>query len=200
MLGELAIRRVDLGLVAIRGLDRRAKIVGHGDRTDAGEVLVHPYVAVEPGRQILRERRPREGVGTRAQRADEQLRADALAGVFIEQRQAVAEVHEALLASAVWLSQHHRQALLEASIQLGELRVLVAVRVLALVLLPQQRERHLVIGAGQLLAHLRPVRQRPGRRALGRDPDRRIQSPRQLDLIESGNARPVVEIRHPRAA
>jgi hypothetical protein len=82
--------------------------------------------------------------------------------VFIEQRQAVAEVHEGLLAGAVWLSQHYREALLEASIQLGKLRVLVAVRVLTLVLLPQQRQGHLVIGARKFLAHLDPVRQRPG--------------------------------------
>ncbi len=75
---------------------------------------------------------------TRRQGADQQLGTDALAGVFIEQRQTVAEVHEALLAGAVRLSQYHRQALLEASIELGKLRVLVAVRVLTLVLLPQQ--------------------------------------------------------------
>ncbi len=115
-------------------------------------------MAVEPGRQILRERRAGEGVGTRAQRPDEQLRADALAGVLIEERQTVAEVHEAFLAGAMRLTQHHRQPFLEAPVQLGELRVLVAVRVLAFVLLPQQGERHLVVGARQFLTHLRPIR------------------------------------------
>ena len=89
----------------------------------------------------------------RAQRADEELRWDAIAGVGIDQREPVAEVDEALLPRPMRLAQYHGEALLEAPIQLGKLRVLVPFGVLGFVLLPEQCEGDLVVATCQLLAH-----------------------------------------------
>ena len=123
-------------------------------------MLVHPRVTVEPHRQLLRKSGVGEGVGARPQRPDEQLRRDQLAGLDVDQRDPVAKVDEALLPAAVHLAQHHRELLLEAPVQVAELRVLVPIRLLGLVLLPQQGEGHVMIPPGKLGADLAPVRLR----------------------------------------
>jgi len=94
---------------------------------------------------------------SRAERGDEQRRLAPLARDRIEPRNAVAGVvDEELLAAVVRLA--HRQIELrgEAMVVLAELGVLVAVGVLLLVLLPQERERDVL--ASQLRGDVAVVR------------------------------------------
>ena len=93
-------------------------------------------MAIEPHGQLLRERGTREGEGTCTESADEKLCGDALAGVLIDERNTVAEIDKALLPGPVRLTQPHREAFLEAPVQLSKLRILVTAGVFAFVLLP----------------------------------------------------------------
>src|SRR5487761_61489 len=53
MRGEVAVRGVHFGLVAIRMRHARAKVVANRQGAHALEVGVHPSMAVEPHRQLL---------------------------------------------------------------------------------------------------------------------------------------------------
>jgi hypothetical protein len=135
MRGQLPVRGVQFCLVPIRMRDACAQVVTDRERADAGVELVHAHVTVQPHRQLLRERGERKGVGARSQGGDKQLRGDPLTTERISECQSVAEVDENLLPAAMHPAQHHRELLLKTAVQRCELRVLVALRLCALVLL-----------------------------------------------------------------
>ena len=103
--GQLSVGLVQLRLIPVRMCHSGEKVVADRQRADAAKELVHPHVAVEPDRQLLRESGDREGVGTRPQGAYKQLRWNNLAGVRVDQRDAVAEVDKHLLPGAMRLAQ-----------------------------------------------------------------------------------------------
>src|SRR6185437_4717694 len=104
---KVAVCSVDLRLISVRMCDPRAKVVANRQGTHPFEVLIHPHMAVEPHRKLLRESRGGKGVGACSKRSNKQLRPDQLAGLRVNQRDAVAEIHEGLLSATVSLTQHH---------------------------------------------------------------------------------------------
>jgi hypothetical protein len=107
---------------------------------------------------------------------------------------------EAFLPGPMRLTQHHRESLLKAPIELRKLRVLVAFRVLGFVFLPEKGKGDLVVAPREFLAHPRPVGKGPCRRTLrGAAAGAAIELARELNLIELGDLRPGAEPRESRS-
>ena len=182
MLGQVVVGGVDVRLVA-RGLRHAAaQVVGYPQLGAAAEESQRPHVAAYPVRQLLAPGRFDVGVVRRPQHGHEHLggadfaaaavgHADGLAGVVDEQA----------LARCVGLPHRRRQLLVPAPVVLAERAVLVAVRLLGLLLFPQQFQRHAL--AAQFIVHGRPGRRQPlyRRRFAGRE-----QQPLQSRVVALG--------------
>lgn len=160
VLGQVAVARVDVRLVAMRLAHRAAQVVRHHDLGHAAEEGEATSVRAQPVWQLLRPGGFGEGVAGSAEHRDEHLRLADLATVAVDHRHRLPGViDEQLLADAVLLAHHHVQFALPGSIVFAEPAVLKALRLAQAVLLPKQRQGH--AGATQLGMHPRPSGQWP---------------------------------------
>ena len=148
----------------MRPAHRRTEIVRDHALGHATEKPQRPHVRGAPVGQRLRPGGLGIGVARRPEHRDEHLclaQLSALAGH--DRRRVPGVVDEQLLAGAVALAHDHIDALAEGAVALAELAVLNPVRMLGLVLLPQQRQGDPL--APQLGVNVRPIRHRaPSRR------------------------------------
>ena len=141
MPGHLLVRGVEFRVVATGVLDGGAGLVGDGQVGDPAEVFEGVDVAGDPVREPL----GGEGLDVRgaacAEGGDEELGHALFPGDRVDPGDAVAgEVDEELLAAAVLLAHPEGEGAGPGAVDLAELGVLVAVVVLGLVLLPEERE------------------------------------------------------------
>lgn len=158
--------------------------IGDDDLWDAAEELQRAAVAGDPVRAALAQRGLGVGVVRGAEDGDEQLAADDLAGVRVDELRAVAGiVDEQLLSGAVHLAHDHGALLLPAPVVLAELRIAIPIGLPLDVLEVQQLQRHALLA--QLDIKLRTVRRLP--RLLARA---RVQAPLEFDVVEPFDVRP----------
>jgi hypothetical protein len=144
-------------------------------------------MAADPGRQIRRPLQLRVGVIAGPQYRDEEDGLVDLAGARVDDGERLARVvDEEFLARPIGLAEHRIDLLLPPPIALAKPRVLIALRMRALVLDPQQLERdpfptQLRVDGGPV--RLRPSRVRP---TLGT----RIQEALQGPIVQLGRERP----------
>ena len=141
VLGELLVGALQPGLVAAREGDAALELVTHHGGGDPAKKLEGALMAREPIRDLLGAGRFGVGVVRGAEDGDEELDLDQLAGGGLDEPGLLAGVvDEALVASVVDLA--HRQAppLEPAPVDLAELGVAVAVRMLLEILQVQQLE------------------------------------------------------------
>ena len=115
-------------------------------------------MAADPVGKPLRPGRLGVGEAGRAEHRDEDLRGSPLAGAPVDHdRHTIAGiVDEQLVAGGVRLAHRHRQAAFPGAVELAEPRIAIATGLACDVLLPQDRQRHVL--ALELAVHRRPVR------------------------------------------
>ena len=145
--GAVVLREVVVGplharLVAARHDDAALELIGHDGLGDAAEELEGALVAGDPIRDLLGAGRFGVGVVRGAQHGDEELDRDHLAGGGLDDPRLLAGVvDEALLAGAMDLAHRQAPALEPAPVELAELGVAVAVRMLLEIFQMEQLER-----------------------------------------------------------
>jgi hypothetical protein len=118
-----------------------AHIFGHDGLGDAAKELKGALVARDPVRDLLGARRFRVGVVRGPQHGDEELDVDHLAGGRVDDRRLLAGVvYEALLAGAMDLAHREAPALEPPTVDVAELGVPVAVRMLLEIFQMEQLE------------------------------------------------------------
>lgn len=155
---HVSVAAVDLRIVEA-GLDHRALgVVRHQQRRRAVDRLEGADMAVDPIGEPLRPGRLRVGEARSAEHRDEDLRGAPLAGEPVDHHgHAVAcIVNEQLVAGRVRLAHCHRQTAFPATVELAEARIAIPAGLARDVLLPQDRQRHVL--ALELAMHRRPVR------------------------------------------
>ena len=157
MRGHLRIGAIDLRVVEARLDDCDFGVVRHQERRDAADRREGANMGADPVGEPLRPRRLRVGEARGAEHGDEDLRRPPLAGEAVDHhRHAVARVvDEQLVTGRVRLAHRHRQASLPGAVKLAEARVPVSAGLGADVLLPQDRQRHVL--ALELAVHRRPI-------------------------------------------
>src|SRR2546427_2385280 len=140
---ELAVGRVELGLIAVGRRDAGLEVVGHRDRRDALDVLERVDVRGDPRAQILSFTRLGIRKARRPERGDEDRRLGDRARLRIDDVDAAARVvDEELLAGTVLLAHDEIELTPPRAVEITEARVPVATLGMALaVLLPEQLER-----------------------------------------------------------
>ena len=140
--------------------DVPGNIIGDEGLAAAAKEVERAHVRGDPVGQGLRPRRLGEGVVRRPEHRDEVLRLAYLPGLALHHRHgAPGVVDEHLLARAMLLAHHRIERRRPCPVTVTESAVLQPLGMGRLVLLPQQRKRHVV--ATQLAVNLCPVRQRP---------------------------------------
>ena len=160
MLGQVVVGGIDVRLVA-RGLRHAAaQVIGHPQLGAAAEERERAHMAAYPVRQLLAPGRLDVGVVRGAQHSHEHLGGTDFAGAAVGHVNGLAGiVDEQALARCVGLPHRRGQLLAPAPVVFAECAVLEAFRLLELVLLPQQLQRHAL--AAQFLVHGWPSRCRP---------------------------------------
>ena len=157
MRGHLRIGAIDLRVVEARLDDCDFGVVRHQERRDAADRREGANMGADPVGEPLRPRRLRVGEARGAEHGDEDLRRPPLASEAVDHhRHAVARVvDEQLVTGRVRLAHRHRQASLPGAVKLAEARVPISAGLGADVLLPQDRQRHVL--ALELSVHRRPI-------------------------------------------
>ena len=157
--GEILVGRIQVWFVAARRSHGRLGVVRGDDLIDATEELKGPDVRGNPLPYVHREAGLDVGVVARALRRNEQVGGDGFARLRIRHRHRRADVvHKQVFASLVLLAIRYLQRSRPSPIQLTEPAIVIAVGVMLLVLLPEQREGHSL--ATQFPVDHRPLRQR----------------------------------------
>ncbi|MGY3695420.1 hypothetical protein ACVIGA_005500 [Bradyrhizobium sp. USDA 3240] len=155
---HIGVAAVDLRIVEA-GLDHRdLGVVRHQQCRHAADRLEGADVPADPVGEALRPGRLRVGDARCAEHRDENLRGAPLAGEPVDHhRHAVARiVDEQLLAGRVRLAHRHRQPAFPGPVELAEPRIAIPAGFARDVLLPHNRQRHVL--ALELAMHRRPVR------------------------------------------
>ena len=155
---HVSVAAVDLRIVEA-GLDHRdLGVVRHQQRRHAVDRLEGADMAADPIGEPLRPGRLRVGEARSAEHRDEDLRGAPLAGEPVDHhRHAVARiVDEQLVAGRVRLAHRHRQPAFPATVELAEARIAIPAGLARDVLLPHNRQRHVL--ALELAMYRRPVR------------------------------------------
>ena len=152
MLGQVVVGGVDVRLVA-RGLRHAAaQVIGHPQLGAAAEERERAHVAAYPIRQLLAPGRLDVSVVRGAQHGHEHLGGADFAGAAVGHVDGLAGViDEQALARCVGLPHRRGQLLAPAPVVFAERAVLEAFRLLGLIFLPQQLQRHAL--AAQFLVH-----------------------------------------------
>mmetsp|Transcript_6076 Transcript_6076/g.24370 ORF Transcript_6076/g.24370 Transcript_6076/m.24370 type:complete len:788 (+) Transcript_6076:480-2843(+) len=154
---EFLVGSVGFGVVAVGGLDERARLVGHDQAGHAADELQRLHLRADPVGGGLARRGAGVGVVRRAQRGHEDLGLRDLAGGRVNDGHGVAGVvDKQLLAGNVDLAHRALLALGELGVLDAKARVLVGQRVARGVLLPQQHQGD--ARALELLVHDAEVR------------------------------------------
>jgi len=201
--GQVLIGRVQLRLVPARPSHSRTQVVRDHQLRHTATELQGPHMRTDPVGQTLAPRRLREGVAAGAPHRHEHLRLPHLARARVDHRhRRAAIVDEQLLSGPVHLAHAQVQLATPRPVQVAEPAVLVTIRMLLPILLPDQGKRH--VPTLELLVHRRPVRLRTlglHRRSAGR----RIQPALQLlpaqalpRLQQASLLRPLDILRHAR--
>jgi hypothetical protein len=141
VLREFVVGPLQARLVAARHDDATLELIGHDGLGDAAEELEGALVAHDPVRDLLGARRFGVGVVRGAQHRDEELDCDHLAGGRLDDRRLLAGVvDEQLRAGAVDLAHREPTAGEPAAVDLAELGVAVAVRMLLEIFQMEQLE------------------------------------------------------------
>ena len=158
MAGHRAIGRVEVRFVPARFGNGAPKIVADHDGWTTLNERERARMGHDPLGQTLRPGGFHVGVVARAQHGDKDLGLPHLArGPRYDRHRLPGIIHEHLLAGLVGLPHPDVQAARPAAIMLAKLGVLVALRVLLLVLLPQKLERDAL--ALEFLMNPFPIRQ-----------------------------------------
>ena len=165
MLRERGIGALDLRVVEAGLDDGHLGVVRHQELRNAADGFQGAGMGRDPVRQALRPGGFRVGKARCAQHRHENLRRAPLAGepVHDDRHRVAGIVHEQLLARGMGLAHDHRQLGGEGPVELTKAAVAQAIRLLGDVLLPEDRERHVL--ALQLAVDRGPVGLRPPRRA-----------------------------------
>ncbi len=167
MHGEVVVGAIEVRLVVTRVPDTGFEIVGDNECRHTAEVLEHAHVGAEPVGERLRPGGFGIQEAARAKHADEQLGVAHLAGGRIDDVDRLPGViDEDLLARLVLLTQHGIELCGPRAIENAEPRVLIPVGIRALVLLPEQLERHAL--ALELAVDSGPIGKRTRDRFRGR--------------------------------
>jgi hypothetical protein len=141
--GQICVGRVQLWFIPAGLGDAAPQVIGHEDLRHATQIGEGPDMGPGPIRQRLRPGRLGIGVAGGAEDGDEDLGWPDLTGLPVLDRYGLARViDEEFLAGAMLLPQTPIQRRPPGSIEIAEAAVLLAVRMLGFVLLPEQRPRH----------------------------------------------------------
>ena len=158
MLGQLHVAAVQLRVIPARFGDARLQIIGHHDAGGPAIEVQRVDVRALPGREVLTAGHFNVQIPAGTQRTRKHLRLPDLARVGIGDRQRIAaEIHEHALASDVLEAHDHVLAAKPTVVVRAELGVAPTVRVVTLVLQPQQLEGDM-LAPRPLVVHLEPIR------------------------------------------
>ena len=165
MLGERGIGALDLRIVEAGLDDGHLGVVRHQEPGHTADGFQDAGMGRDPVRKALCPGSFCVGKARRTQHRHENLCRAPLAGepVHDDRHRVAGVVHEQLLARGMGLAHDHRQLGGEKPIKLTEAAIPQAVRLLGDVLLPEDRERHML--ALQLAMDRSPIGLRPPHRA-----------------------------------
>ena len=156
MSGQVAVRRVEFGLVVAGGGDAALEVVGDQQRRATADVFEGAHMAADPVRQTLAPGGFAVGVVGGTEDGDEDRRRPDLAARGVGDRHGLAGVvDEQFLAGGMRLAQAEREPPDPLPIEGAETAVAVAGRVLGFVFLPEEVEGDAL--APQFAVHDRPI-------------------------------------------
>ena len=162
VLGKVLVAGVKIRLIAARLMHAALEVVGHDRPRHTTEVLERSDMGRQPIGHTLAEARLHIRVVARAEGGDKHLRDLHLAGVSINHRHRLAGVIDKQLVPGRVLKAHYGILPPEpALVVAAKGTVLAAIRVLGLVLAPQEHARHALVR--ELALHLGKVRRGIGR-------------------------------------
>ena len=138
---KIRVRGVKGRFITAGFCHRRLEIVGHRGMRSASAELETFYVSANPGPLVLTGRCVSEKITRRTPDRHKQLRRDQDSRSGFPDPEPFSEIHEKLFTAFVVLTHGIRKRLLVIMVELGELAVLVTVRMPLLVLFPKKRKR-----------------------------------------------------------
>jgi len=165
--GHLGVAAVERRLVVAGPLHRCLGVIGDDEAWYPVEELQGPHVDANPVAELLAQRGFCVGVVRTAERGDKEVGRPLLPGLLIDEADAVTSpVDKELVAGLVLLTHHGVDVAAPEPVALTKPAVADGIWVGLVVLLPEQAQRYML--ALKLLVYPVPVRERTGRRLLGR--------------------------------
>lgn len=130
--GHFVVSFIDEWFIAIAASNSRAKIVRHGDRSDAAEEGPHSAMRTNPIRQCLRHSGFCKSIRTCAKASYKKLCAPSLTSFCVNQPKTIAVIDKGFFTGFVILPHHHREFARPSFVMLTELRIAVAITSMSL--------------------------------------------------------------------